>query len=505
MSYPNGIVTSYGYDAESRLTSLGASLSGSPITSFSYVLDAAGNRTRKTTLDWVEDYTYDERYRLLSADRSAGTPTRWRFAYDPAGNRTGDQTDDAAMGATFSNTNELLTRQPGGVLAFRGSTNEPATVTVAGAPARTASDNSFRGQATVGSGTTDVAVVATDPAGNARTNTYRVTAAGAGTSFTYDSNGNLNSKTEGSDTWTYTWNAENQLTRVDKNSVEQARFSYDPLGRRVEKIAGGTTTTYAYEGSNILREMRGGTTLKYVHGSAVDEPLAVDDGTAVSYFHADALGSIAKMTNAAGHITLSRRYGAWGVLETGASEPGYAFTGREWDPETSLYYYRVRHFDATIGRFLSDDPIADRARDVLGIVGMSDTAVGSGGATRGYTFPLNDPVNVTDPSGMAGRSASRDCSPRSPDCQNYSPCYSYQGANAGCFCRCAGNDPWSRRVRCCLFDKYDAGWGAGPAHYYCYAEATATAGLPPATGLIYCWAQCRREQEYSCGCSGATS
>jgi YD repeat-containing protein len=200
MSYPNGVVTSYGYDSESRLTSLGASLGATPITSFSYVLDAVGNRTRKTTLDWAEDYGYDEVYRLVSADRSAGTPTRWRFSYDPVGNRTGDQTDDEAMGATFNNVNELLTRQPGGALTFGGTTNEPASVSVAGKPAQTASDNSFKAQAPVGAGTTDVAVSATDASGNTRTNTYRVTTSGAGTSYTYDSNGNLAAKTEGTDT-----------------------------------------------------------------------------------------------------------------------------------------------------------------------------------------------------------------------------------------------------------------------------------------------------------------
>ena len=292
MTYPNGVVTSYGYDTESRLTSLGASLGGTPITSFGYVLDTVGNRTRKTTLDWSEDYSYDEVYRLKSADRSAGTPARWRFAYDAAGNRTGDQTDDAAMGATFNNVNELQARQPGGVLAFRGTTNEPASVTVAAKPAQTTSTNTFTAQAPVTPGTSDVAVAATDPAGNVRTNTYRVTASGAGTTYTYDSNGNLTTKAEGTDVWAYEWNALNQLTRVTKNSVEQARFGYDPLGRRVEKVAGGVTTSYTYDGEDIVREVRGATTLKYIHGPNLDEPLAVDDGTALSYLHADGLGSV---------------------------------------------------------------------------------------------------------------------------------------------------------------------------------------------------------------------
>ena len=149
------------------------------------------------------------------------------------------------MGATFNNLNQLLARQPGGVLAFRGTTNEPASVTVAGKPAQTAADNSFsapgagraRARRDVARGGDGLR-----PA-TRRTNTYRVTASGAGTSYTYDPNGNLAHKTEGTDTWGYTWNAENQLTKVEKNGAELARFAYDPLGRRVEKVAGGVTTS----------------------------------------------------------------------------------------------------------------------------------------------------------------------------------------------------------------------------------------------------------------------
>jgi RHS repeat-associated protein len=381
MTYPNGVVTTYGYDTESRLTSLGASLSGTPITSFSYILDSVGNRTRKTTLGWAEDYGYDEVYRLKSADRSAGTPTRWRFAYDPAGNRTGDQTDDAAMGATFNEVNELQARQPGGVLAFKGTTNEPAAVTVATKPAQTTSTNTFTAQTPVGSGTTDVAVAATDPAGNVRTNTYRVTASGAGTTYTYDSNGNLTAKTEGSDTWAYEWNALNQLTRVTKNSVEQARFSYDPLGRRVEKVAGGATTSYTYDRAGIVREIRSSATLKYVHGPGVDEPLAIDDGTALGYLHADALGTIVRVTNAAGAVTLTRQYDPWGSPQVAGDQPGYAFTGRDWDPETALYYYRARYYDPAIARFVSEDRVRD-------------------GQGSRYSYVRNRPTMLGDPSGM---------------------------------------------------------------------------------------------------------
>jgi len=152
----------------------------------------------------------------------------------------------------------------------------------------------------------------------------------------------------------------------------------------VEKVAGGVTTSYTYDDEDILREVRGATTLKYVHGRGFDAPLAVDDGTAHSYFHADALGSIVKVTNASGVVTLTRRYDSWGNLEAGATEPGYAFTARDWDPEVDLYYFRARYMDARTGRFLSEDPI------------------GWDADTNFYRYVWSNPVNFADPDGLLG-------------------------------------------------------------------------------------------------------
>jgi RHS repeat-associated protein len=200
--------------------------------------------------------------------------------------------------------------------------------------------------------------------------------------FPIDSNGNLTQKTEGTDVWGYEWSANNELTRVTKNSVEQARFSYDPLGRRVEKVASGVTTTYTYDGDDIIREVRGATTLRFVHGLEVDEPLAVDDGIAISYLHADVLSSVVKVTNASGAVTFTRRYDAWGNLELGVSEPGYSFTGREWNPEVGLYYYRARYYDPQMGRFINEDPI------------------GLAGGINLFAYVNGRPVSRRDPRGL---------------------------------------------------------------------------------------------------------
>jgi RHS repeat-associated protein len=179
------------------------------------------------------------------------------------------------------------------------------------------------------------------------------------------------------------WNADNQLKRALLNSSEIARFAYDPLGRRVEKVAGGVTISYTHDGANILREVRGATTLEYIHGPGVDEPLAQEDPAgALTYYHADGLGSVVRRTNQAGVVVHEYRYDAWGNIETGASEPGYSFTGREWDPEIGLYYYRARYYDPRIGRFISEDPTRYR------------------GGLNYYTYVKSRPIDRFDPLGL---------------------------------------------------------------------------------------------------------
>jgi RHS repeat-associated protein len=147
------------------------------------------------------------------------------------------------------------------------------------------------------------------------------------------------------------------------------------------------TTSYTYGNEDILREVRGTTTLKYVHGPGFDEPLAADDGSTLSYFQPDALGSIVKVTNAAGAVTLTRQYDAWGNLEIAASEPGYAFTGREWDGGARLYYYRTRYYDPSAGRFLGEDPLSVQDRPIEEL--------------HPYAYVMNNPVNHVDPLGLS--------------------------------------------------------------------------------------------------------
>ena len=59
----------------------------------------------------------------------------------------------------------------------------------------------------------------------------------------------------------------------------------------------------------------------------------------------------------------------------------FMFTGREYDKETGLYYYRARYYNPQIGRFLQTDP------------------VGYGDGMNSYRYCGNNPLSATDPSG----------------------------------------------------------------------------------------------------------
>ena len=61
----------------------------------------------------------------------------------------------------------------------------------------------------------------------------------------------------------------------------------------------------------------------------------------------------------------------------------FQYTGQPWVPELGLYLYRNRMYAPTLGRFLQTDP-----------TGYAD-------GMNPYAYAGNDPVNATDPTGLA--------------------------------------------------------------------------------------------------------
>lgn len=386
VTYPNAQTSSYSYfddQNDFRLQTIHhKNPSAVTLSKFDYTYDDVGNiltwrQERTGSAAKIYSFSHDLVDQLTSAvlTDTNTTPTilkRQAWSYDTAGNRTVEQTDDVVFASAHDDLNRLATRAPGGPIVFTGSLDEEGTVTIDGKPASVDAANNFRGTAILSGATTTVTLKARDGSGNETTKQYEVDAGGNTTSYSYDANGNLTAD----GTKTYLWNALNQLVEVKEGTTTLATFEYDGAGRRTEKTAGGVTRQYIYELEDIIEERISGSssdTIRYYHGAGIDEPLARTNGSdVVSYYLSDHLGSIVQETSSSGAVTLQREYDPWGILVQGHSTSGYAYSGREWDSEIELYFYRARFYSPSSGRFISDDPAGlSASANLLEYVGNS--------------------------------------------------------------------------------------------------------------------------------------
>jgi RHS repeat-associated protein len=205
--------------------------------------------------------------------------------------------------------------------------------------------------------------------------------------FTYDNNGNTLTKVVSGGTTTYNWDFNNRLTSaVLPGSGGTVTFKYDPFGRRVQENSSSGVTNYLYDGANVIEEVdaSGNLVARYSQGMGVDEPLAEFRSGTTSYYQQDGLSSVTSISNSAGILANTYTYDAFGNLtaSTGALINPFQYTGRDYDPETGLRYYRARYYDSSTGRFLSEDPITFDS-----------------GTTNFYAYADDNPVNFTDPDG----------------------------------------------------------------------------------------------------------
>ena len=321
LTLPNGTSTTYTYDPASQVTNILHQLTATstPINKADYVYNNVGNRTSLTDRRGPQAFGYDSLDRLTSASHPL-LGTPQAFAYDPVGNRT--------TGGSVVNPGNQLT-------------------------------------------------------------------ADANFAYQYDDNGNLTRKTllaTGNFTQ-YTYDTENRLTKVEDfvagnpTPTATSTYRYDGLGRRIEKVANGQTRRYIYDGEDILLEYDGSNVLqaRYTHGPGIDEPIAVTKAGSTFFYHQDGLGTVTELTDSIGATAKSYSYDAYGniVDQTGTVEQPYSYTGREFDTESGLSYYRARYFDPSSGRFLQKDPI------------------GLSGGINLYGYVSNNPVNLTDPFGLS--------------------------------------------------------------------------------------------------------
>ena len=203
--------------------------------------------------------------------------------------------------------------------------------------------------------------------GNAEARTlndmHAPTAAG-NKAYTYDSNGQMTSKPG----YTLVWDARNHLIRSTDTSNTSAPtdcvYRYDAMGNRVSK----DSTRYLLVDNQVVAEFTGAASKQYCYGSYIDEVLAekVVTPSLPSYYHRNRQCNTVALTDATGAVIEQYSTDAMGRVKTfDAAAVGKAtptsttvlFTGRVFDAETGLYYFRARYFEPDLGVFVSRDPL----------------------------------------------------------------------------------------------------------------------------------------------------
>ena len=277
--------------------------------------------------------------------------------------------------------------------------------------------------------------------------------------YAYTYNFNLISKTKkatGAVT-NYTWDYNNRLIQVQFPDGTTAQYKYDPFGRRIEKNVNGNITQYLYDNQDILFEYDGsGNVLRaYTHGSRIDEPLIMSSNGSTYYYHADALGSITSISDSTGTVVQRNIYAPFGSIQSGntLAQP-YAFTGREYDPETGMYYYRARYYDPVLGRFISKDPILHPANAPPkgSLIPVFELLSENPQNLNPFVIADNNPINYTDPLGLYG---TKDCSYYEQACKTNGGIYECYIVEHACNSFPKGNKTMDC-IRQCLQERHRA-------------------------------------------------
>ncbi len=237
----------------------------------------------------------------------------------------------------------------------------------------------------------------------------------------YDANGNWIEKIDPAAPTpalaTIFYDAFNRMVEYQEISGEVHLYKYDCFGRRIAKVVDSTglmpeETRFFYGGRDnwhVIEEQDGsGATLAtYVYGNGVDELISMQRDLSSppgpeTYFYAideqNTVVALAEYNGASLPVTVKERYeyGDYGeptIFDGGGTEitasamsNSSLFTGRRFDAEIGLFYYRTRYMDPAVGRFTT--------RDTIGIWG---DRFQSG---NGLSYVGNGPNSKTDPMGL---------------------------------------------------------------------------------------------------------
>jgi RHS repeat-associated protein len=206
--------------------------------------------------------------------------------------------------------------------------------------------------------------------------------------YTYTANGEIATKTTGSQVISYQYDGTGNLVGVTLPNGTQIAYVLDGKGRRVgEKTKGVLMQGFLYDGSQPVAQVNGSNQLvsQFVYATRANVPDYMVKGGVVYRIYSDHLGSPRLIVNTAtGQIAERIDYDEFGNVLTDTN-PGFqpfGFAGGLYDPTTKLVHFGARDYAPAIGRWLTKDPI-----------------LFSGGDTNLYGYVLGDPVNLIDPDG----------------------------------------------------------------------------------------------------------
>ena len=203
---------------------------------------------------------------------------------------------------------------------------------------------------------------------------------------------------------TYEYSVQGQLVRYCRykgqaeNLVLEATYRYDASQRRIAKEVSfpeepdrNINQRWVYDGHNLLFELNdsGEIVRQYLSGQSMDSWLGFIDGREVYYFQKDRQGSITGVLNTAGERVASYVYDEFGsiISESGELHNDLKYTGRELDKESGLYFYRKRHYDPKLGRFIQPDAYIGTPKEQKSLINR-------------YAYVYNNPLVYRDPSGL---------------------------------------------------------------------------------------------------------
>jgi RHS repeat-associated protein len=365
VTYPGGKVITESTDPRSRIAQIDDAGSPPPIVQYTYDLADRVTVRSYPRNGTSSDYTYDTDNRIVALTNAFGaTPfANLMYAYDNEGNKKYEQKlqDTTHSEAYLYDAAYRLINYAVGTLVG-SSVPAPSTQT----------SYSLDPVGNWNSKTTNS--VTQTRSYNADDELIKINS----TNLTYSSDGNpLNDGT-----YAYTYDEENRLTKITRlsDSAIVGQYLYDAFSRRVQKVAdpNGTsvTTRYFYDGTRVIEEQDGlGNTLAtYVYGRRIDEVIVMVRAGLTYYYHQNALGSVIAITNSVGSPVERYSYdayglatvtngaftavppNAWGTPHSAIGNP-WMFTSRRLDEEAGLYFYGLRYYDPLKGRYLQRAPV----------------------------------------------------------------------------------------------------------------------------------------------------